>query len=620
MTDFRLVRRGDWRGMLALVIGWSAALLLAWHYLDRGWVPHDEGTLAQSAERWLRGELPHRDFDEIYTGGLSALHALAFRVFGDALSSMRIPLLAAFAAFLPAVFYVARQFAPPVLSALVMVVAAAWTLPNYSAPIPSWYNLFLATLGMACLVRFVHTGARGWVFAAGLTAGLSCLAKTPGLYFAAAAFVFLLYHEDVMARAGAESDASRTPSRMSWFDATRFAALALLGLAVTMLVRERAGFAGFITFVAPILLLLVAIALRLSRGAGAPVWRLRRLGGLVLPFALGVIAPIIVFVVPYAASGSLGALWTGVFVLPLRRFTFAAMDLLPLWTWMYGAAVVALFWWGRRSSANARVWAAILVGVVVAALLLRSRYADPYEIVWYALRSLLPLSVIGGAALLATPRAAVPAAREEALVLLLAVTSLCALVQFPFAAPVYFLYVAPFALLSAVALSRTWDPGPQPAATVLLVFLLLFAVLRVNPGFIYAMGVNYVRDRQTATLTLPRGGVRVTPEDSATYEETIATVRTHARGEYIWAGPDAPEAYFLSGTRNPTRTLFDFFDSPTDRTARVLAAIETHDVRVVVLHSRPPFSGPLPVALRDSLMIRFPHSETHGWFETRWRE
>src|SRR6185503_3085633 len=239
MTDSRLQPRRDWLGMLAFVVCWGAAMLLAWHYLDRGWVPHDEGTLAQSAERWLQGELPHRDFDEIYTGGLSAVHALAFRVLGDGLRSMRIPLLAAFAAFLPAVFYLARQFAPPLLSALVMLVAGAWTLPNYSAPIPSWYNLFLATLGTACLVRFVHSGAIGWVFAAGLAAGLSFLAKTPGLYFAAAAFVFLLYHDEVRWTGGAER--ARTPSAMNWFDSARLAALALLGLAVATLVRERAG-------------------------------------------------------------------------------------------------------------------------------------------------------------------------------------------------------------------------------------------------------------------------------------------------------------------------------------------------------------------------------------------
>ena len=51
--------------------------------LKRGWIPSDEGTFGQSAERVLQGELPHKDFDEGYTGGLTHLHALAFRVAGN---------------------------------------------------------------------------------------------------------------------------------------------------------------------------------------------------------------------------------------------------------------------------------------------------------------------------------------------------------------------------------------------------------------------------------------------------------------------------------------------------------------------------------------------------------
>ena len=49
---------------------------------DRGWIPHDEGMLGQSAERVLTGEVPHVDYEEPYTGGLSLMHALVFRLAG----------------------------------------------------------------------------------------------------------------------------------------------------------------------------------------------------------------------------------------------------------------------------------------------------------------------------------------------------------------------------------------------------------------------------------------------------------------------------------------------------------------------------------------------------------
>jgi len=454
---------------------------------------------------------------------------------------------------------------------------------------------------------------------AGVAGGLSCLAKTPGLYFVAAGLLFLCYHEGVSAKrvASPHRDARA-------YVATVIAGLGLLVAAVALLVRGRAGVAGVVTFVAPIAVLVAALgrAVWNTRAVGASGDRFRGLASLAWPFAAGALAPAVLFAIPYAASGSLGALLTGVFVLPAKRFTFASMDLLPLWTMTYGAGLAVVFWWAARWPARARRWLAVGVGLVLLWVLVSSRRADPYELVWYSVRSLLPVTVFGGALLLASTSGAAVATetRREQLVILLSVAAMCSLVQFPFAAPVYFLYIAPLALLATTALSAAWDPRTQPARAILLVFLLVFAVLRVNPGFIYAMGVNYVRDRQGAPLALERAHLRVTPEDKLTYERTVAAVQAHARGEYIWAGPDAPEVYFLSGKRNPTRTLFDFFDSPTDRTTRVLTAIDAHDVRVVVLHSRPPFSGQLPPDLRDSLERRFPRSEPDGWFQVRWRE
>ena len=57
------------RLQVVLLIVWLAGALYGWHYLDRGWWPNNAGAFALSAERVLDGDLPHRDFDEIYTGG-----------------------------------------------------------------------------------------------------------------------------------------------------------------------------------------------------------------------------------------------------------------------------------------------------------------------------------------------------------------------------------------------------------------------------------------------------------------------------------------------------------------------------------------------------------------------
>lgn len=119
--------------------------------LKRGLVPWDEGVLAESAERVLHGELPHRDYHEIYTGGLSYLNAAAFRAFGTNLVSMRYMLFLFLLAWVPASYYVASRFVSAPVASAVTLLAVVWGPPNCSAAMPSWYNLFFATFGLASL-------------------------------------------------------------------------------------------------------------------------------------------------------------------------------------------------------------------------------------------------------------------------------------------------------------------------------------------------------------------------------------------------------------------------------------------------------------------------------------
>src|SRR5437588_7552977 len=100
------------------LLGWCARhaafflvfAISAWYAaenLNRGWIRHDDGALGQMAERVLHGELPHRDFADIYTGALDYPHALAFKFFGTTLTSLRLVLFAAFLGWLPVVYRVA---------------------------------------------------------------------------------------------------------------------------------------------------------------------------------------------------------------------------------------------------------------------------------------------------------------------------------------------------------------------------------------------------------------------------------------------------------------------------------------------------------------------------------
>jgi hypothetical protein len=135
------------------------------------------------------------------------------------------------------------------------------------------------------------------------------------------------------------------------------------------------------------------------------------------------------------------------------------------------------------------------------------------------------------------------------------------------------------------------------------------------------MGIKYEPNVQTHRLSLPRaGGLIVEPNVARTYEQLIPLVQSHAVGKFIYAAPDCPEVYFLSGFQSPTRYYFDYADDLSDRYTRILQALDQLGVKVIVLNKEPKFSGPIPQTIRDELTQRFRRSTAIGSFEVRWRE
>ncbi len=617
--------RREWRAPNGRVVLLAVlAISVAWVgvRLGRGWMPFDEGTLAQTAERLIQGQLPHRDFDDMYTGGLAWLNAAAFELFGTNLWSMRLVLMAAFVAWVPAVWYVARRFVSPVVAGAVTLAAVVWSVPNYTAAMPSWYNLFLATFGLAAVLRFVEAGGRRWLVGAGVAGGLSCLVKISGLFYIAGVLLFLVFLAQEMARDAAHADAGDAPSRSTAYAA--FVTLSLTGFvaALGMLVARQPGLGEVVQFVLPG----AAIAALLARNewrqsAGGSAERFRALATLLAPFLVGVALPVALFLVPYLRSGAMGALVNGVIVLPSRRFGIA-ISLVPSLGTMLTIVPLALL---VPLAASVRGRSARVAGVLTAsalvALLVGTAYSDAlYQRVWDSARMLLPALVLAGVVALARNRAAHaadPLLRRRAMACL-AVAALCSLIQFPYFVPNYFCYVAPLVLLSAVATLRYRPPVTPWVPASVLVFYILFAALRMNDGTLYDMGIVYKPYLRTMPLGLQRGGLDVPIVHAEAYRALVPLIRSHARGEYIWASPDCPEIYFLSGYRNPTRSLFDFFDDTTGRSARILRILEARDITLIVLNAAAAFSPPPPDALVAELERRYPYARNVGPFHVRW--
>lgn len=617
-VDSALLAR--WLFLLVWVLSAANGL----HYLDRGWLPQDLGTLGQSAMRVLGGQWPHRDFEDVYTGGLALLDALGFKALGISAMTLRWVIFAVYLAWIPAVWYLARRLAGPVLAAAATLLAAAWTLPVYAEGMPSWYNLFLATFGTAALFRWVEVRHRRWLFAAGLAGGLSIVIKIVGLYYVAGGLVFLAYAE-LSSTPEEPAPGGRAGSR-AYRTFLVVCALAMAALVVGLVVRAMrvVGLLRFgIPALAPALTLAFWIGVRRgpasadSAGTGRG-WR--RLAALAIPFLAGVTLPVALFVLPYAVSGALGDLYRGLFVLPTRRFLFAQWE--GLWGHGVGVAVAlaAVAWiaWGPPRGRTARLLAAACGALVLGGALAASGHVRVYRVLWETLWWLPLWVTLAAAAKVLTTRA--PSTRDRQLFALFAVYGLASLIEIPFAAPVYFFFSAPLLVLLALGLAGHSSAPRRAWLLAELAFFLGFTVLRLDPGFIRNLGFQPNHAVENDVLELPRsGGLRVDSADAHDYPELVGLIDALAGGPYIYATPDCPEVYFLSGHLNPTPTLFEFFDPERNTPARILATLDRAGVRVVVINRDPFFSKPVSPELVAGLRKRYPLARAVGRFLVVWK-
>jgi hypothetical protein len=594
---------------------WMACVAYLATRVNRDWTPHDEGLLAQSAERLLAGQLPHRDFGDAYTGLLTAYHAMAFAIGGHSLLTLRIALLVAFALWVPVYFAVVTRFVGPWGAAIITAAAVVWSVPNYSESMPSWYNLFLATATIWAVLRYLDDGRRRWLAIAGVCAGVSVLVKVVGVYAIGGVALFL-YWQRLDASRG-ESSSTALVGWGRWMGiTTAFAGAAIVPIGILGLVRHGMTSGSLLHFVFPGLALGIIIALAGLRSRHV---RWTELSVELGVFAAGVAIPVVLFLIPFITGHAVGALWTGVFVAPLRRLVSATLPppsfgeaarALPIIAGLGAAALL------REPLRRYSALVAVPLGGIVLVL---SSHGSLYVDIIDAARALIPIAVSVALVLSVRSRATPSSARRQATTLVVFVAVFFSLVQFPFSAAVYFCYVAPLAILATIAVAADLSPGiPAGVGGPLLIFAVSFAVWRMNTREYVTLDVAGPVPKPTAVLPLPRGGLRVNAEDSAIYVELVAAVRAHATNDYMYCTPDCPEAYFLAGLKNPTPTTFEFFNDSAGAGDRAQRAIRDHGVGVIALNGQFRFSTP-DSALEEQLEDQYPHSACVGYFTVLWR-
>ena len=586
-------------------------------FVDRGWIPHDEGTIGQSAERVRSGELPHRDFDEMYTGGLTYLHAAGMKILGTTLRAPRIILFACFMAFLAAVFAVARRVAAPPVAIGAMALATAWSVPNYFVSLPSWYNLFLATFGVLALMRFLETRHRWWLILAGACGGLSVLAKITGVYYLAGGLVFLAHLEQT-------DRLVRPDDRPSGTRAWPIVAvlIGVLLVALLALLQSATDPAAFLPlFIAPLAVCSAVVWREWSDGSGALGRRVGGLLALVVPFLAGAALPIAAFVVFYWQQHAVADLVRGVIVQPQRRLIEASINPPPAAALALGVPYAGLLMFGRHRGDRFERAAMAVLAVLLGTALVLAVEPVVYRAVWAVARSLPTVAAVAGAWMIAQPLpgSGVSTAARARVFLLVTMAAMLALVQFPYATPIYLCYAAPMTVLALAALVSARPDAPRRLHLVVALFFFLFAVTFVNRSYGWNLGAQFIAYDPDGHLDLERASLMVPVEDKHTYETLVEVVRQHAAGGTIFAGPDCPEVYFLSGLRNPTRVFFDFFNPEPEDGPWMNRLVDTASLHAVVINTAPTFSPRLDESALTVLGRRFPAAQRIGKFEVRWR-
>ena len=591
-------------------------------HIGKGWVPADDGALSQSALRVFQGQLPHRDFGEIYTGGLSFIHAFAFRMLGVNLMSLRICVFLFFLAWLPAVYYIALRFTSAVGAGAITLLAMSWSYPNYPAAMPSWYNLFFATFGAAALMRYLEVRTRRWLVLAGICGGASILIKVIGAYYIAGVLLFLAFLEQSESadREGcgeAENQAENRSVTAGWPFRLFSAGALLLFLAVLVKVlHPRLGTAEIYHFVLPstaLVVLVLAGEWNLRSSTAKRFWLISRT---LIPFLCGVAAPVIIFLVPYARSGAMWTFFSGVTASAVARSSgLGVVRPMGIEKGLYalllpGFLLAAMFWdkfQGKTVGAALSFGAAVIVWKAY-------QTGDMVDGIWASVALLTPIVVLWGALVVWRSRNAGLSRKlaRQRVVLLIALAGTCTLVQFPFAAPIYLSYAIPLTLLALVAVVSTSkiQPGTYPLAAVVGLYM-AFGIVCLVPHYIYEI-TWLIGDVQT--MHEPRaGGLKI--EEAIYFDQLARFLREHSPNGLMYAGNDCPELYFLSGLKNVT---YDDTGEPAEAT---LNAIRSENLNLVVINEAPFFPGAIMhPEVKAEVVKRFPHTVRFGIFQIFWKQ
>jgi hypothetical protein len=274
----------------------------------------------------------------------------------------------------------------------------------------------------------------------------------------------------------------------------------------------------------------------------------------------------------------------------------------------------------RLQGRLATVYYATLIGGLAVALRL-AVHQRIHDLIFTSLEQAMPLVIVALAVVIARSPSdgEFGHAKQSQSVVVALTAAFCALVQYPFASPIYFCYIVPLLLLAVIPVVQAIPGRKQPALSALAGFYLIFGALDLEPFRLEGLGGPLARE-QLEVLDLPRGGLRTGVGQARWYREAVNLLRARAATGAVYAGPDAPEIYFLAELRNPTPAIFDYMVGDTLFHQRLVETLDQKRISAVALKHGFIHSPPLEPEVIAAFERRFPAVREIGvnFFTIRW--
>jgi hypothetical protein len=283
----------------------------------------DEGFLLFNIARVAHGEVPHRDFIEVYGPGVYALTAPVFRVFGERVMPVRELLAVLRAAAVAFSYLIARHFVPRPFALLGTSVAMAywgWSIWSLTTPYAALFTIPLCMLSLLLLLIGESRGSRGTYVLSGFVCGAALLFKWSLAAMSAYGMVLAICAGAMLREPSVAAPRSyRVPVLVAWV---------LAGALVVVPFRSSLTALDYLLHLAPIHTLLALVAIRFARfGDGRSAFA--RATPLVARYAAGfLVAPVLVATL-YLSWGSLGDLIHNTVTRPLNYSNYYIPSRLP---------------------------------------------------------------------------------------------------------------------------------------------------------------------------------------------------------------------------------------------------------------------------------------------------